>query len=219
MSLIEQAVLSGRPVVTNIELTRRCPYYDRVALIDTEEFPIYRGKPALHGKPASSDYLAFWHYVPNGAVVIIDEADSYFDCSDHSAMGHDIRQFFKGLRKLDMDIVCIVQKLPNLYVRIRRVAERFTVCEWTWRSMRILQRMAAWIGVERAMRLSRFIRSEFSDEPFCEFTHLADGYISYQEAVRFFDWYGTKQLVGDLARIRSLHGVLDGNSESSPGST
>ena len=110
MSVIEQACLAGRPVYTNIGLTVKCPFYDRVVEIDTADDPVYRGSPggvAGSGKvvKASDDYRAFWHYALPGAVVIIDEADLYFDCTDHSVVGRDFRAFLKQHRKLGMDTI------------------------------------------------------------------------------------------------------------------
>ncbi|MCC7168684.1 MAG: hypothetical protein IT565_14050 [Rhodospirillales bacterium] len=204
MSLIEQVVLSGRALYTNIELTTDCPYQGDVARIDDPagNWPVYRGNPPREGKRASDDYMAFWHYTLPGSVVIIDEADLYFDCSDFSAMGRDIRAFLKQHRKLGLDLIFIVQNLANLYVRIRRLATAFDYCEWTWRSKAWPQKLANLIGRERAINLTWFTRSRYRDELFTPGGHLGDGFLSYKQASRFFGWYPTDQLIGDLSHLK-----------------
>jgi len=209
MQVLEEAVLSGRPVYTNYELLPGCPYVDRVARIDDDggNWPVYRGKPPRDGKKPSDDYMAFWHYTVPGSVVIIDEADTYFDCSDHSDMGHDIRRFHKQHRKLGLDLIYIVQNCENLYVRIRRLTQRFVICEWNFRSFRFMQTLAGWIGVDRVKRMSRFLRSEFGSDSFSPSSHLCDGFLSYREAEeKYFQkaWYRTEQLIGDTSHLQYM---------------
>lgn len=203
MWLLEQAVASGRAVYSNIRLNDECPFSDRVALLDddADEWPVYRGKPAGNGKPASKDYSAFWHYAQRDSVIVIDEADLYFDCKDQDAMGKDIRKYLKEHRKRRHDVIFIVQRVENLYVRIRRLAQRFIVCEWTWRSLRMLQMMAGLIGEQAAMRLSRFVRVEFASEEFSPMSYMTDGAISYKDAQRYFGWYDTEQILGDKTTL------------------
>jgi len=195
-------------VYTNIELMPACPFFDRVARVDDVEgqFPIYRGRPGKEGNPASPDYCAFWHYVLPGGVVIVDEADAYFDCTDHSAVGADIRLFHKQHRKLGLDLIYIVQNIQNLYIRIRRLAQRFVLCEWNWRSGRLFQMLGGFVGMERAMNMSRFLRADFGCEDFSPRSHISDGYITYPEArEKYFRWYTTEQLLGDTTHLRWLH--------------
>lgn len=219
MSLVEQFCKARRPLYTNIRLTPQCPYYDQVVLVDDadddakSEAPVYRGVPPHRDRlgklvPASADYCAFWHYMLPGSALILDEADTYFDCTDHSVMGRDVRLFLKQHRKLGLDLIFIVQRIENLYIRIRRLTQRFIVCEWNWRSMRMFQRifapMAGFLtGSESsAMRLSKFMRSEFSSETLSPSSYLGDGAISYREAQKYFTWYTTEQLLGDTSHLQ-----------------
>lgn len=214
MSLVEQTVLSGRKLYTNIELTEQCPYQEDVARIDDDagNWPVYRGTPAKDGKSASDDYVAFWHYTLPGSVVMIDEADLYFDCTDHSGMGRDVRAFLKQHRKLGLDLIFIVQNLANLYVRIRRLATAYDYCEWTWRSKAWPQKLAVLIGHKRAMNLTWFVRSRYRDDRFSEGGHLGDGFLSYEQASRYFGWYPTEQLLGDLSHLKWRENDGDGIS-------
>lgn len=197
------AACAGRPCATNIRLTPEHPGYDRICLLDDDEgkCPVYEGKPPNH--------RAFWHYLPPGTFVVIDEADWYFDCTDHSAMARDVRQYLKQHRKRGDDIVFIVQNVQNLYVRIRRLAAKFIVAEWNYRTERIWR----WFPIT----WSRFLRSEFSSDLFAASTHLGDGHFSYGEAQRLFTWYRTDQLIGDTHFYQAMggrHGVGGSASDS-----
>jgi hypothetical protein len=184
LSLLEQAAKVGRPVLTNISLSSRCPYASRVGFIDDEE-------ALVCGRTRSGRYEAFWHFAPPESVVVIDEADWYFDCSDHGSVAKDVRQYHKQVRKLKHDLIYIVQHVPNMYVRIRRLTTSFVVCEWNYRSNRFFQLLPkAW---------SRFQRSEFSSDEFTRRSHMADGYWTYSEGSRFFPWYRTDQMLGDVS--------------------
>jgi hypothetical protein len=223
MSFIEQAVLSGRQVYTNIQLREACPYFDRVALIDDPagNWPVYRGTPAGRDhkgrmQEASDDYMAFWHYVQPGSIVMVDEADAYFDCTDHSTVGQDIRLFHKQHRKLGVDMIYIVQNISNFYIRIRRLAQRFMLAEWNWRSMRFFQNAAQWIGQDRAMAMTRFLRAEFRSEDFSERSYIGGAYVTYGEAKRrFFNWYYTEQILGDTTHLRWAKDLPNSGLDSS----
>lgn len=199
--LMEQAALAGRPIYSNIALTPACWFQSRVALIDTPEFPVVRGEPTDRKGRRNPDYLAYWHYIRRDSVVVIDEANIYFDCSDFGSFASDARQFHQQHRKFGIDVIYLCQNLPNLWVRIRRLLGRFILCEWNYRSSRVFKHCPIW--------LSRFLRSEFGDELFRD--HRGDGYFTYREARRFFPWYETEQLLGDTSFYRSLH---NGNVKS-----
>lgn len=186
--LMQDAVRSGRKLYTNIELLPACPFASRAAKIDEEKWPI------LHGEPGKPDYKAFWHYVLPGSVVVIDEADAWFDCTDHGSLPRDIRLFHKQHRKLGLDLIYLVQNLKNLYVRIRRMAGRYIVCEWNYRSSRTVQLLGkSW---------SRFLRGEFTSELFTPGNMTGEGYFTYAEASAMFNWYRTDQLLGDTKFYR-----------------
>jgi hypothetical protein len=178
-------------VYTNIRLTDACPFAGGVALLDDDagEFPV------LRGQPGSSDYKAWWHYVLPGSLVVVDEGDLYFDCSEHSRLGEDVRQFHKMVRKVGIDVVYIVQSIQNMYVRIRRLTQRFIVCEFTYRTIKAF----SWLPKS----LSAFICAEYADESLRMVKQ--SGRISFGEAVEMFPWYNTKQLLGDVGLYRNRH--------------
>lgn len=186
MTLLEQLVSTGRPVLTNITLSEACPFHNDVGLLSDDQVMSV-------GKGGGVDQ-AFWHFCPRGSAVVLDEADVWFDCSDHTRMAAEVRLFLKQHRKWAMDVFFIVQRLENLYVRIRRLAQRFIVCEWTWRSFRALRWLEQVLGTEGAMRWSRFVRAEFGDEDLRDLLDVS--YIRYDDARRYFAWYETDQIVG-----------------------
>lgn len=209
MDLLEQYVQAGRPVYTNIELLPACPYYDKVARIDDDEgrWPVYQGTPPNGKKAASKDYGAFWHYVLPGSAVIVDEIDAYIDATEWTAAGKDLRLFHKQHGKLGLDLIYICQHVSRVVSYIRQWCQRFVLCEWNWRSMRMFQRLVPYIGVERAMGMSRFLRSEFVQFPFTEAARQSDVAIPYREvAAKYFQpgkaWYRTEQLLGDTQHLR-----------------
>jgi hypothetical protein len=185
---MKHAVFAGRPVFTNIQLLPLCPFHDQVYFMDDVEWPVLVGEG-----PGDPSYKAWWHFTPPGSLVIVDEADLYFDCGEHSRLGKDVKSVHKMIRKIEVDIVYIVQNIKNLYVRIRRLASRFIVCEWTYRTSPLFTYMPK--------SFSRFIRSEFMDDTLT--MHSRDGHISYREASLMFGWYRTKQLLGDLSIYRN----------------
>ena len=197
LQLLEQQAVAGRPCYTNIQLTPACPWSRRVALMDDDRWSVYRGSPAVKGKSAASkDYMAFWHYVVPGSFILVDEADLYFDCTDYGSMGNDIRQFHKQHRKLGLDIVYIVQSLQNLYCRIVRLAQKIVVCDWDYRSNPMLPLLERLVG--QGKRLSRYHRWEFYELPPSEKSFVGKGWMSHREASRYFSYYKTEQIIGDV---------------------
>ena len=189
MQWIQAEVLKDRPVYSNIELLPACPFYDKVARLDHPDgsCPILEGDRPKRGV-VSVGYRAWWNYVLPGSFVVIDEADLWFDAAEHGELGHDVRGFHKMLRKVDLDVVYIVQSVSNLYVRLRRLAQRFIICEWNYRVMRAFR----WLPI----RMSSFFRSEFVDEALVDERDTVR--IPYGEAVQYFGWFRTKQLMGNL---------------------
>ena len=201
LQLLEQQALLGRPCYTNIRLTPACPWSRHVAYMDDDRWAVYRGVPELKGKSKqSADYMAFWHYCCPGSFILVDEADLYFDCSDYGAMGHDIRQFHKQHRKLGLDIVYIVQSLQNLYCRIVRLAQKIIICDWDYRSNPLLPALERMFSVGKAM--SRYHRWEFYELPPSPKSFVSRGWMSHSEARRFFSYYSTEQIIGDVINSR-----------------
>lgn len=208
MSQLEQAVRARRPVYTNIELLPACPYADDVCRIGTDEWPVVKGEP---GQPG---YSAFWRWCLPGSLIIIDEADLWFDCTDHGKFPAEVREYCKLSRKLGQDLIFIVQNCENLYVRIRRLASRHIVCEWTYRTRRIFGVIEDWCGRPTALRFSKFLRSEFSSPTFNDSSHRGDGMMTYREASRFFGWYRTDQLLGNVDFFQWHQFVDEGGADS-----
>ncbi len=200
MDMMRRACDAGRPVYTNIDLLPAAPFHSQVARIDTPEWPVFRERQT------PEQVCAWWEYAVDGALVVVDEADLYFDCTDNSKMGKDCRAAHKMIRKVGWDIIYIVQNVPNLYVRIRRLASRFIVCEHTWRTVRAFRWLEAALGPKRAIRYSRFIRAEFGSEDLSPLSQRGEGFYSYSEAEEFFGWYETTQLLGEFSFYRQRHG-------------
>lgn len=187
--VMQQAVLGGRAVATNIALTERCPFFNDVIFMDDEEYPVFE----LKGKEAR----AFWHYMPPGCLYVIDEVDNYFDSMDFTRLhdaGNDTRLYFKQHRKRRDDLVLCVQNLDNLWTRIRRMVQSWVVCDWNYRSYPLMK----WLPIS----ISKFWRGEFGHESLRAETFLSSGYFTYAEAEEMFSWYDTEQLIGgaDLYR-------------------
>jgi hypothetical protein len=181
-----QAALANRPIFTNVEITDECPFAGRCARLDDVDDMF----PVLRGLPTDGDYAAWWHFVPPfvGSVVVIDEADLYFDCRDFTTLGKDVGYVHKMLRKWKIDVIYLCQSLDNLYVRIRRLTQRFIVCEHNYATDRFIARLG--------VRWSRFLRSEFGHESLSDATHTADGYFTWREAAVMFPWFRTEQIIG-----------------------
>lgn len=189
---MEQAWLAGRPVVTNIDLLPACPFYDEAVKVGTPDFPIYDERSGL----------GFWDFIIpyglKGAVCVFDEADVFFDCSDHSKMGKAVNVALKHHRKLKLDILLVVQNLSNLYVRIRRLCNIVWAAEWTYRTAPGFQYIGEIIGQEWAKRLTSFRRFQFQDISLRDPVGVTKMSYSAVKA-KYFDnpWYDTDQLVGD----------------------
>jgi hypothetical protein len=194
---MESAVRAGRYVATNIQLTEKCWFHDRVALIGSRDYPVALEDDEPAGKYG---YRYFWQYVPKGALIVIDEADIWFDSSAWGDFGKACKWYHKMVRKFKHDVVYIVQRSSNLYKRIRDLAGRTILCENTYRTKRIFRYFDRLLGEERSRLMSRFIYWEFSD-PECRGVCRGEGHFTYEEASRYFGWYDTEQMLGDSQQI------------------
>jgi hypothetical protein len=194
--LMGQYLAAGRPVATNIRLTKACPFYNRVAMLDDDEakWPVFQEPD----KDRDIPYRAFWHYLnPNGLAgpwaIFVDEADNYWDSSEFGRLNvaKDVRLYHKQHRKLKHDIIYSVQNLDNLYVRVRRMVQSFVVCEYTRRSSRLYKYLPSWC--------QKFCRAEFTSEQFGPKTLVGNGSFTWWEAKKMFTWYTTEQLIGDTS--------------------
>lgn len=220
LEIMEQMVARGRIVLTNIELTPRCPFYDRVVSIGRvgDEIPVLEEIETLGRRGRSKEeipYRAFWHYIARvpGCVVVIDEADMWFDCTDHSKLGRDLRAYLKMARKLKHDLYFIVQHVSNLYVRIRRLSHQFVVC-WNKGSRDWLFR-EGWLP----RKWAPFERAAYPSEDIVPGTEIAYGRISYEEAKVMFGWYRTDQLVGDTSWMVGHDSIVGGVAGEIAGQT
>jgi zonular occludens toxin Zot len=184
--LVEQLVRQGRRVVTNIELKTDHPAYDRVYSIGSDDYPVV------------SDKGCFFNHFPPGSVYVIDEADVYFDASDHGKTPQQVRLYFKQHRKRRDDVVLIVQYPANLYVRIRRL-----VNEWVWcyrdGAINGLPGVAGLLLKVLPKRFHRFNRNTYALESMQHNSLIRSGYITTKEASAMYDWYTTEQLIGDCS--------------------
>lgn len=193
----------GRVVATNIELLPACPYYNYVVKIGTPEFPIF-AHPKYEGEGRNRrqvcGHRAFWHYMPGDVDYVIDELDNHFDSMDFQRLndaGEDVRLYFKQHEKHGLagdNIIYTVQDLDNLWTRIRRMTQTWVVCENSWRSSPLMQKLP------RSM--TKFLRAEFADKNLRPESLVAEGYLTYKEASKMFGWYKRTQLIGDPAQYR-----------------
>jgi hypothetical protein len=190
---MQDAVRAGRPVYSNIALRPECPFYDDVALIGTEQFPVALEKRRKDG------HSYFWEYVEDDAFIVLDEADIEFDSSDYGEMKRETKVYFKQSRKFGHDVICIVQRFSNLYKRIRDLGSRFIVCQHNYRTVRFFHLLQMAFGRDFAMRRSRFLRWEFPWHDCDPREMTGTGFITYPQATQYFGWYDTKQLLGDTS--------------------
>lgn len=193
MEFMEQAWLAKRPVVTNIKLLEGCPFYNDAIEVGTDEFPIWD----------NAKQVGFWDFIRpyrlEGACLVFDEADVFFDCTDHSQFGKACHVALKHHRKLGLDLLFIVQNVSNLYVRIRRLTNIVWGAEWTWKSAPGYQDIARFTGERFAKNLTKFRRWQFQDISMGRPVSVHD--IPYREvAAKYFvdpPWYDTDQLIGE----------------------
>ena len=184
MWLCAQLASRGRVVATNIELKSDHPYYDRICRIGTDDTPIV------------DDDKQFWSYIKRPCTYIIDEADIFYDCRDHSKTARQFDVYLKQHRKRRDDVVFIVQYPDNLYVRIRRLTQ-----EWVWcykdGGVNIAGDIQGWMmRTFIPERFWRFRRTYFGHAKMRASDVTRTGYFTFAEASEMFGWYRTDQLIG-----------------------
>lgn len=191
---IARLLLEGWDVATNMSLTPECPFHDRVIRLDDGRHNVFQmPEKATPGREAVP-YVAFWHYMPWRVAYVLDEIDNVFDSMDFMRLAtesRDARLYFKQHRKRGDIIVYAVQNLDNVWTRIRRMTETFTVCAWNYRTQKIFRYFPIW--------MSSFIHVQFSDAMLSPDSYVDEGRFWYREAQTMFTWYDSKQLVGDPA--------------------
>lgn len=212
IQLMEQSIMAGRRVATDIELTPACPWRDKVMLIGTELWPVaYDDEELDVMEQKHKRYLPqfYWQFLRGRWHVFLDELDLRFDSSNKGEAKKEMRVYIKNHEKYHHNITGIVQVVTNLHKRIRSQATRCIVAENTRNTLRI------WPPIEKAVnlvgfngkrfcdRLSRFIYEEYGHESSVGKVGAvrSRGYLSYAEASRYFKYYNTKQLLGDVDRI------------------
>jgi len=195
------SAMAGRLCATDINILPACPAFDRIIKIGTPEWPIV----AQVSEPDPDDpsgrrkrdwSLGFWDYLPPGTKILIDEAHYDFDSSMFAKYDRDTHNYFHQHRHYDHDLVFITHKPENLWVRLRRLAERVIVCEWNWRSESLMARLGM------PITWSRFRRYEFADDTFRR--EVGYGSFTYREAMTIFPWYQTREIKGDLRSKEKL---------------
>lgn len=175
---------AGRPLLSNIEYTPRHPRYRDSVLIGNKLpiFDEYSGE-------------GVWTYAPHDSVIIVDEADYWFDCSDHSKIARELNMALKQSRKRNQDWIFIVQSVSNLWVRIRRLAQRTILCVWDWKLPKNYMRLAG-------IRWSRFWRFEYASPAMKPRELVQDDFIWYTDAQPWFGTYKTDQIHGKGALVK-----------------
>jgi hypothetical protein len=125
----------------------------------------------------------------------------YFDSSNFGEMKKQTKIFHKQHRKLQYDVVYIVQRISNLYKRIRDMAGAYFLAEHNYRTTRMFGLIEAAAGRQAALNLSKFFYWEFGSPDFSPRSLRGVGQFNYREASRFFGWYRTEQMLGDCSRI------------------
>lgn len=179
--LINQMSKSGRLVATNVALKPAHPSFDKVLRIDTDDYPIV------------SRTKCFFSYLPPGCVVVIDEADIYFDSTDHAKIVEQVRIYFKQHRKRGDTVILCCQRPANLWVRIRRL-----VAEWVWchkdGGVDAGQMGFLWYCVPHCLK--RFRRASFAGETMKPGDLVRSASFTMREAEEMYGWYETEQLIG-----------------------
>lgn len=207
LSYLEAAVRGGRDVWTNLRIKECCPYFDQVHVMDDDfqrvewmgkkymgsRYPVFQEPDGVDGVP----FRAFWHFCPPGAVIIIDEIDNYLESGDWAKLrgvGREAHLYWKMHRKLGHDVCFTVQKLENLWVKVRRQTQEWVMCESDWRVLHPL--LVRWMP-DWALRFRRW---RYQDEKLK--VELDAGTWTRREASRYFSWYDTKQILGPAQLTR-----------------
>lgn len=185
-------VAAGRRVATNIALTKACPFQDKVVFLDGADWPF------IQLNKRGEIERAFWQYMPAGFVYFWDEVDNDLDASDFSRnnASTELRLYFKQHAKRGDDLFLIAQNLDNVWVRVRRMAARYIVCEYTHRTRPLLRWLPRSFGC--------YLRGEFGHESMTPRTYLGSGHFTIAEAERMFGWYDRCQFIGAAAGIKGL---------------
>jgi hypothetical protein len=106
-------------VVTNFPLTKRHPRFGSAVMIGSEEFPVLC-EGCLYG---------VWDLGFRNKVILIDEADVFFDCFSFEFLRGAAWQWFKQHRKYGLELIFVVQNPATLYNRLRMLAGEYIWCE------------------------------------------------------------------------------------------
>lgn len=181
-----QSWAAGRTIATNIELLPAHPAYDDVYFLDEEQYPIV------------SERGCFFNWFPPGMDYFIDEADVYFDSSDHAKIVRQVKLYLKQLRKRGDRVFMLVQDVDNLWVRIRRLTDETVVCV---KDCELVppNGMPRWLFRLMPESYHRFNRLHFSSWKLRPQHFQHEAYFTMDEAKAMFGWYNTRQLIGDCS--------------------
>ncbi len=195
--LIEQlACVQSRRVVTNIELTEKHKAYELAYRIDYPD----PENPGVIKYPIVSHEGCFFNWFDDGqgSVFVIDEADIFFDASDHAKILKQVKIYFKQHRKRKDDIILIVQFPENLWVRIRRL-----VNEWVWcyrdSKLNPPPGIPGFLFDFIPDDLLRFNRNTYAKASMQPASLIRSGYITTAEARKLYGTFVTEQLIGDVS--------------------
>lgn len=161
-----------RWVATNLPLLPAFPAYDHPKLIGCSD----------------GEAMEFWKWLPRGGVVVLDEADIFWDAADFNQFSGDARIYWKTHRHKRHDIYLIAQSADNFFVRIRRQVQRWIVCEHTMRTRPAMRWLLSPIlGRDLTLSLSSFLRCEFGAK--IKGNPVNYSGIGYVSASRRFGWY------------------------------
>lgn len=225
MALMEWAWRARRPIFTNIKLHPACPFYSWAVYIGSPEWPVAVEQDLY--KPGCGNPQYYWQYItvlrerygPRfKPLIVVDEVDLFFDSNAHKDFKRAVMWWHKQHAKHGCDIVYIAQVLTNVYKRIRDQGQRYTICEHNYKTARAFSMVERFLGRRRTLALSRFFYFDFTDSKFRN--PDGQGYYGYRDAQRFFNWYDTKELIGDYQREvegswwQERNAVQDGTADS-----
>ncbi len=189
---MEQALMRRRKVVTNIKLSKACPWRKYVGFLSNRD--VWDGKEG------------FWSRVPNEHFIVIDEADNFFD-ADWGRMASDKfgsddpdvvtpRTYFKQHRHYFHDLLLVTQCIDNLWIRIKRVATQHLYCEWSFRTTPLHRDIPiGWTKFHYITHVGVQLKPD---------AVISQGFQRYSVMQRYFDYYESDQIIGAGGGIRCL---------------
>lgn len=115
------ALKSPLPVVTNMQLTDKHPKFASMRRLAGYEV-------RCQGNTKKCNSYGIWDLKIRNSLVILDEADIYFDSLDWSGLKGWPHYWFKQHRKYGLEIILVCQHVNTMYNRIRDLCKEYVLC-------------------------------------------------------------------------------------------